>query len=93
MRYKSEDLQRFSRHPIQAPWAEHTICSHLSDRRLTTTCTGAAAAQFSWILSMPLARPVMCGVRRLRDDRRGVKDRTDYWYDSVGITARARGGV
>ena len=30
---------------------------------LTTTCTGAREAQFSWVLVRPFARPVMWSVR------------------------------
>src|SRR2546423_15480396 len=37
-----------------------TVMARAAKGRLTTTCTGAAAAQFTWLLEMPLGGPVMC---------------------------------
>jgi hypothetical protein len=35
------------------------------NRRLTTTCTGAAEARFTWLFVVPLGGPVMSSVRPL----------------------------
>src|SRR5205085_10614337 len=48
--------------PAEGAWRERPM---LAGRGLTTTCTGAAEAQFVWVLAMPFGGPLMSSVRLL----------------------------
>jgi hypothetical protein len=50
---------------------------------LTSACSGAREANFTWFLRVPLARPLMRRVRR-QHSLSDIVSPTDGWYKTIG---------